>query len=462
MMEYQELFSEFTRKFADHDINYRPRGIGIEMEFPVVDGNGEAIGIPIVQGMFEFLEDEDFQLKRDNFSNYITSASRINDRSSQNFGYHLDTITTDAGSGILEVILAPQDNLHAIQHRFSEVMSLLARYFDTKNCSILGYGIQPLSPPSRKLLMPKERYFFYENFSSNNIVPSSEGSDAHLLAMTASNQCHISIGQNEAISAVNVLNALSGPQIILHANSPIWQGRLNLVYKAHREVFWEYCYPERLGQMGIPPKFRTMDDYIDYLLAFKPMLVRRTKLLQILNKPTFKDFMFDGSPTIGKALNGKEFIIQPKIKDIHYLNSFCYFNARLVPKFGTIESRMCCQQPFAAALAPTAVTLGILENLEDAKEIADRYSPRIWKKLRADAIQHAFKTSLPGKSIRSFLTRFLEIAKQGLQRRGLGEEIFLKPLYERLNLHRSPADEAIDVFEKYGMRGLLEYCTLNN
>lgn len=462
-MKYQQLFFEFTKKYNANSKNLKKRGIGIEMELPVVSHKGEAVDISIIQGMFEFLKIEGFQLERSDFSSYVFSASKINDTSAKDFKYHIDTIMTDAGCGILELVLAPQDNLHTIQQSLSEIMDLLVTYFDTKNCKILGYGIQPLTPPSRKLLMPKERYFFYEKLSPNNIIQKSEGADAHLLTITASSQCHIDIGFKEAISATNVLNALSGLQIILHANSPIWQGNIDANYKANREAFWEYCYPDRLNQMGIPPKFQSMDDYINYLLEFKPMLIKREKLVKILNKPTFKDFMFNKTtPTIGQTLEGKKLIVEPKIKDIHYLNTFCYFNARLVPKLGTIESRMCCQQPPNAALAPTAVTLGILSNLEEAKEMMEMYSWETWRQIRLDALKHTFKTLINGQNIVSLVTKFLEIAKKGLLKRNLGEEVFLKPLFKRVSSQSSPADEAIALFEKEGFESFLEYHSFSN
>jgi len=461
-MLYQKLFKEFTKKFRAYGNGLKPRGIGVEMEIPIVAQNGEAVGFSIIQRMFNFLEGQGFQLKRSDFSNHILSASRINETSAKDFNYHIDTIMTDAGCSILEVVLAPQDNLYTIQQALSEIMTLLVTYFDTQNCKILGYGIQPLTPPSRKLLMPKERYFFYEKFSTNNIIPKSEGADAHLLTITASNQCHIDIGQKEAITAVNVLNAFSGLQIILHANSSIWKGKVDANYKANREVFWEYCYPDRLNQMGIPPKFENINGYFNYLLEFKPMLVKREKLLQILNKPTFKDFLLNKSPTIGETLAGEKLIVEPKIADIHYLNTFCYFNNRLVPKLGTIESRMCCQQPPNASLAPTAVTLGILSNLEEAKQIMELYSWKTWKQVRLDALKHTFKTQINGKSMLPLMSQFLEVAKVGLLKRNLGEEFFLQPLFKRLRIQKSPADEAIDLFKKEGLKSFLKKYSFSN
>ncbi len=461
-MQYQDSFVEFTEKFNTKE-KHGSRGIGIEAELPVVTEHGEAVSLTVIQDFFGYLEEKGFQSERDHFSNHITSVSRVNHESAEQFDYHVDIITVDAGCGILEIVLAPQNNLHAIQFYFSEIMTVMVNYFSRKNCKILGYGIQPLTPPSRKLLMPKERYLFYENFSPNNIIPKSEGADAHLLTITASNQCHIDIDRKEMILSINVLNALSGLQIIFHANSPVWMEKVDPTYKANREVFWSYCYPDRLNQMGIPPKFKTIEEYIEYILLFKPMLVKRDEqLLQIMNKATFKDFIADTSPAIGQNLKGKKIVVQPHKKDIHYLNTFCYFNARLVPKHGTVESRMCCQQPPNETLTPTAVTLGILENLEEAVELMELFPRETWKKIRMDAARYTFDTKVNGISIIEVLRRFLDIAARGLAKRKLGETVFLQPLYERLKRQKSPADDAIAIFKEQGIKGFLAQYSFKN
>ena len=456
-MLYPQIFSEFTKNFV---VNYHRshRGIGIECEIPVVTSLGDAIPLSVIQKMYKFLEKRGFQLKKESDSTQTVAATKVNIESAIHFDFPIDTITTDAGIGILEIALAPQLNLHEVQSQLNKILIILIEYFDTQNCQMLGYGIQPLTPPSRKLLMPKERYLFYEQLSGNQTIPKSRGADAHLLTITASNQCHIDISQQEAIPAINVLNALSGLQIALHANSPIWQGAIDPTFKANREIFWDLCYPDRLNQIGIPPKFKSIEDYIQYLLQFKPMLVKRGKqLLKVLGKTTFKKFLLDGTPSIGKTLNGKSVVIHPSVKDIHALNSFCYFNARLVPKHGTIESRMCCQQPPKETLTSAALTLGILENLEAANQLMDKLPWKTWQLLRKDTARTSFETLIGKKSILSALNRIMHIAKKGLQKRKLGEEIFLAPLIKRLKHQQSPADIAITIFKKQGLPALLKH-----
>ncbi len=456
-MKYPELLGEFTRMYRANATFESYRSIGIEMELPVVTQKGEAISPLLIQHMFVFLERKGFQLKRDNVTHHITSAHRVNTESKKSFGYFLDAIMTDVGSAVLEIVLAPQFDLHQLQQVFLATVALLVDFFDTHNCKVLGYGLHPISLPSRHLLMPKERYHLYERLSSHNrVVHSCNGNDIHLLTVMASNQCHISVSRKEAITAVNVLNALSGPQIILHANSSIGLTGTDSEHKAKREFFWEFCFPDRHEQMGMPEKFVSWENYLDTLLSFKPMLIKRHRWLEVVNKSTFEDFLFDKKPALARTLEGEISLVRPELSDIHHHAAFCYHNARLAPKYGTVESRMCCQQPPDAPLAPTAVTLGLLSNMEKAQQFTATLSWESWKKLRTAATRSAFASKIEGYDIPSLLTQFLAIAHEGLRKRGRGEEFFLQPLYKRLYQRAAPADEAISIFETMGIDAFLD------
>lgn len=435
------------------------RGIGLECEFPVVTKDGHSVSLPIVQNMYRYLEQKGFVLEQDPFSSYIVRATRVNEESANKFDYPIDAIVMEVGFGVVELALAPQADLYSAYRYFLEMLTWLVDYFDSQRCLVLGYGIHPRTPPSRALLNPRERYLFYERFSPNHYIPKSEGVDAYLLTITASNQCHIEVNRQEAALAVNVLNAFSGLHIALHANSPIWKGEIDRNHKANREIFWEYCYPDRLNQIGIPPKFETIERYLAHLLEFKPMLVKRDgELLHIVNKETLKEFFLDLSPATGQNVHGTEKRIYPKVEDIHYFNTFCYYDARLVPKHGTIESRMSCQQIPGATLTAPALTLGLLENLDAARAFMDQFDWEEWKKIRREAIRNAMHAKINGESIVPLLRRCLEIAEHGLEKRGFGETQFLQPLWQRLREGWSPADMAISVFQQGGLDALLK-CT---
>ena len=55
----------------------------------------------------------------------------------------------------------------------------------------------------------------------------------------------------------------------------------------------------------------------------------------------------------------------------------------------------------------------------------------------------------------------VELAQDGLLRRGQGEERLLAPIYNRLARRQNPAQRARQVFEVDGMAGLLSYATIH-
>lgn len=450
------LLTEFTKKFKPKSV-IAPKGIGIECELPIVNPEGEAAPLSVIYQLFDYLALAGFDLKVDEYTQKPVAATRINLESALQFDYCEDTISTDLGFSTLEIALAPQTNLWVVEQQLNDLLSLLLPYFDQQQCRILGYGIQPFTPPSADLLVPHKRYNFIDRVSGNEFVPASAGKDFHLLTVTASNQCHIEVSLEEAIPAVNVLNGLSGLQIALQANSPIWKGQVDNQYKATRELFWDYCFTDRINQAGIPAKFNDLAGYVDNLMSFKAQrVIRNGQAYRIASDQTFKDFYQETQPTIGENREGECLLLTPQPEDIHLQNGFCYYNARLVSKFGTIENRMCCQQPPGETMVTAALTLGILENLAEAQQLLASLNFISPTKLRMKAIKNGLATKLAGKSIIPWGYQLLAIAEKGLQKRGDGEEIFLAPLFARVEKRQTPADLAIDIFQKEGIEAFLE------
>lgn len=455
-MQSQILYKEYTKNFKKKE-SLTSKKIGIECEFPVVTAEGRAVPLNTVQGLFLFLEQKGFQLTRDDYTHSVIAAERINRISINKSGYCKDVVTTDLGIATLEIAMAPQENLFVLQQQLSEILKWILEYLDTHHCHLLGYGIQPFTPPSEQLLVPHQRYNFIHRTSGNVFVPHPDGKDYHLLTLTASNQCHVEVSLEEAVSSVNILNALSGLQIALQANSPIWKGRIDNQYKASRELFWDYCFPDRLHQAGIPPKFNEWKDYIENLMSFKSQrVIRDCEPYRMVSNHTFKEFFDKSISAIGENRFGKRKTIEAQASDIHLQSSFCYYNARLVSKFGTVENRMCCQQPPTETMVTPTLTLGILENLEEAQTLVEALGFVTPQQLRMEAIQCALEAELKGESIVPYLHQLLNIAEKGLQKRGLGEEIFLVPLWKRLDILQTPADRAIEVFQTEGKAAFLD------
>ena len=457
-MEYKSCWNYFSRKFRTYK---GVRGVGVELEIPIVDQSGEAVGLDQDQDVFRYLQNEGFELELDCYTNQIVSAKKYNARSAVNFDACFDKITTDVGYSILEIASSPQLNIYEVEENLNSLIRLLLIYFDVAGFLMIGMGTSPVSSPSKRMLMPKERYYFLAKFSANNVIPFFKGSDSDLLTVAASNQCHLSVCEEEAVGSVNVFNALSGLFLAVNTNSPLWEGAVHNEYKAIREMLWDDSFDDQGKQTGIPSPFKSLKHYFDTIISIRPHLVcRNGRYFQIVDKPSFLEYI-KSDYSIGKNIESELMEIVPELKDIDDQVTFTWYNARLVAKYGTVECRVCCEQPQEDMMAPTALALGVLENLSEAKQLVSRFKMEDWKGLRYSAAKHGINAEMNGRSIETLIRELLEIADTGLKSRRNNEEKFLQTYFARLEKKVTPADQVVELFENKGLNGVMNYFSFN-
>lgn len=133
--------------------------------------------------------------------------------------------------------------------------------------------------------------------------------------------------------------------------------------------------------------------------------------------------------------------IEPHIEDLEHLRTFKFED---LTYRGTIEFRSVCTQPISDSMSVAAFHVGLLERVEELRELL--YSDNVIYPhgYSASELQRLFaKRELPdfadGKRLKAILHQILDIASDGLKQRGKDEEIFLNPLYERASALSNPA-----------------------
>lgn len=133
--------------------------------------------------------------------------------------------------------------------------------------------------------------------------------------------------------------------------------------------------------------------------------------------------------------------IEPRIEDLKHLRTFKFED---LTYRGTIEFRSVCTQPISDSMSVAAFHVGLLERVEELRELL--YSDNVIYShgYSASELQRLFaKRELPdfadGKRLKAILHQILDIASDGLKQRGKDEEIFLNPLYERAAELSNPA-----------------------
>jgi gamma-glutamylcysteine synthetase len=364
-------------------------------------------------------------------------------------------LSAEVGVGTIEVISQPVENLFQLQENHILALNELGRAVEETGQHLLGFGVQPLTPMSEEILTLKHRY---------KLMHKLLGSHWLSFTVTASEQAHVDIVTKEVVQTINITNLLSAVYTALFANSSVVAGDLAGVVSARELLMGRIEQQWRRHGMPLRP-VQSIEDWIDYLseMTFYMAVDTTTGESHVpsLGPVPFKEYMSQLPP------NWAEFVNHD-----HYVWHSC--RARF--KQSTVEFRAACQQPFQDQMVVPALSLGIVQSMQDVERwlVGQRPITEWWhvlSQVHQHAIQHGLQNAeqveIKGSGVRqndvveqidfaAFTHRILQFAEAGLVSRGLGEEVFLKPLYRRLKYGASPGQEAAEVFKRGGMPALLQ------
>jgi len=429
------------------------RMVGVEVEFVAVKKTGRAIDWDMVQKIFRDFIDKEWEVVRDGKRGPIVG---VKNKKKKNNLY--DYILTDTGYCLFEIITAPREDLHQVNRRFEEIKRKLVRIAKRHGVYLLAYGIQPITPPSFKLLTPRKRYTFFRKISKPHAYQAGT-------TIIAAGQSNINLrNEEETIRAFNLLSATVPLQTALFANSPIWRGKIHPKYKVIRSVFWRGKYDP--WRVGMPPRpFRSLDDYFRHVWSLEAFLVKRNdKYYEVVNKPQFMFYLeYGGKGRPVESKNKKLINLKPEREDIDIHNTFVWWDSRLKTTTKTVylENRDCATQPPGEQMSVFAFHLGLVENLDRLERYMSRFHYNDLRNSRYEALTKTLRTKIKDKPITEFAYKLVKIAEEGLKKRGLKEEKYLEPLYERIDKKQSPADKMIKIYKQGGINSVIRYNRLD-
>ncbi len=344
-------------------------------------------------------------------------------------------VTNDSGWSNLEIALPPFAQLTDAEMAFDNIMAILKRLVGEIGGLILGYGIQPITAPAKENWIQKRRHqVVCKNFGCEHDVN---------ITIISSSQVHVAVSQGEVVLANNVFNWLAGVMIAMMANSPVWKGGIDPVRLAVRERMWWFTPDDRHGIF--PGPSRDLNHLFCKIINFRHLVAKNCHDY-FLPKNTFAGFLRENQD--------REFL-----NELPALEGTMWFCARPRATLGTMEIRPACSQPREASMALPAFSLGIAENLVNAQAAIDAlgYPWGICRELRETAMTDGLKGKVDDLIIADLAGIFLEIAEAGLKKRGLGEEKYLTPLWNRVQARETLAEEIIAIFEKGGVPALVEH-----
>lgn len=347
----------------------------------------------------------------------------------------------EVGRATVELSVGPRATLHELARDMEEALGALKDAVRRAGFRLLGYGIQPRTPASPRLLTPKARYL---------ALLEAIGPQWLKFCVTAADQVQVDMGRDDLVRNMNLINAASGAIIALTANSPVYGGRAGR-FASGREGLTANMVGEPYRHGTSPRPYAGLEEYVRFLADLRCLcLPDGDGGFELVGEP-FADYLREEPPAEPEAAY-EEFLFHE-----HYVWS----SARPRARIGTLEIRPACQQPPGSAWVPSALALGLIEAADEAASFFENdLGGDYWNTLlryREIAVRRGLDAPEP---VPGFLGTLLGLADAGLRRRGRGEETFLSPAFDLLERGSGPASRARDAFERRGTEGLIEAMSL--
>ena len=444
---YNHFIDNFRETVSRQDFD--ERRIGAELKFPLVRPDGSAVDYDMIHRLWDFLQKRGWNPMLDGPDGKVVGATKPGEQN--------ETLAScETGYCKTEFSLAHVGSLLELQESIEELRTELLNFAERENVRFLCHGIHPRTPPGEELLMKKGRTSVWDTvFGSNEHIPPERGDDFHLFTINSASHVHLSVNEAEAVKAVNVFNGFAPAQIALTAHSSVWQGEVDDGHRCVAEKFWDW-WMEDANRVGMPHKpFEDIEDYVHTIADMPPVYVKREHGPVVLTDyDSFSDYYAE-EEAVGYDVDGNAVAVVPHEADIDLHNSCYWFNARISRHY-TLENRTNDQQPQDALPAIAALSLGLLNSLEEAEELVMAHDWDDLRETRHHACKEGIKNGSAPVDLEHLAGSMLEVARRGLKQRGMGEEKFLKPLETRLEARTCPADEAAEIVEDGGIESLVE------
>lgn len=422
---YEQIAARFVAAFPAALTG--PRTVGREAEFPIVGARGEAVDARRLWNVL--LEPGD--LTPEYGAGPAGSRPLIVGAAGRDYHYALEV-----GLGTLEVSTRPCQTLHEVDKLIQAAVGRLVHAASRFNWRVLGYGIQPFSPPSLGLMSPKQRYLS---------LYRAMGAEWLWYTVTASDQLHVALARNEMVNLLNFGNLITPVIIALCANSPVYNGKASPFCSAREGVMADIRAGEHRHGMLVHPVHDVLE-FVEMLSASTYLVVQESGLIIPSSKP-FYEYLRENGPDFSAFL---------------FHDHYIWNSARLRATYGTLEVRPACQQPWSEQMAVAALVLGLVEgSTAISSYIQDVLGEGHWDLMRTfhrQAIHHGLLAPQPAPD---FLQTIAELARQALAARGFGEESLLDPVFRRLERGMNPAQRIRTLFRSDGLPGLLTYATIH-
>ena len=416
-MTKQQAIKLLKEKYLSNMKEVSELFVGVELEFPIVETNGNKTNIEVTKNLFRTLANlSDFEVEKiDDEQNPI----QLIHCSSK------DRILFELSYNTIEFAFERARSINDVAKRFEAYLKIIQPILQENNHEIQGHGIHPLWQENDNSPVKIERYKMLMAFLAMNGTGMKTHSYPSYGAFICGNQVQLDVRRDNYIRIINAFNKIEAAKAYLFSNSEFSAEAWDT--KIARDIFWEESlhgyYKENVGIY--PKDYQSEEEFFNNLARTAIFTATREGKSYYFKPIRVEDYL-DQKEITAYTADGNEKIIKPVKEDLKQHRSYQFqdLTAR-----GTVEFRSVCTQPLETTFAPIAFELGLfveLEKLEnfledssffkneeqDYRKLRKKYSKKILSKEEKEAIQ-------------SFSKDLLDIAEAGLMKRGYGEEKFL-------------------------------------
>ena len=441
-----KLYDEFIKP-----TNQKKNFIGIEIEIPIVNLDKKAVDFEVVHEVTRKFQNYYSDFNADGID-YDGNVFALKNPKSD------DIVCYDCSYNNIEFAMGREKDLFTINDRFVEYYSFVKESFEQYNHTLTGMGINPYRIYNKHSPIPSERYLMLyhhlksvENYGD---VPMHFHRYPEYGMFSSASQVQLDVHRDDLVKTINVFSKIEPIKALLFSNSVLIDENKHLA--CFRDALWEYSThgvnPHNIGMYDVD--FKDLNDLQAYLESLNIYCVMRDGAYINFTSMNLLDY-FARDYVRGEIYCGgkyREIDIKPCISDIKYLRAFKFINLTFR---GTVEFRSVCTQPIRDSMSVAAFHLGLKDRLDELDKLITDDDVIYHKgytagELRKLLIQDEIPPFLDKEGLCSLTRDIVDLASEGLSQRGMGEEIFLNPLYERIKNHTNPGKDLINLMNNGG------------
>ena len=455
-----KLYEEFIKP-TNQDKNF----IGIEIEIPIINLDKKAVDFDVVHTITDKFQKQFNDFKADGID-YDGNVFALKNPKNE------DIVCYDCSYNNIEFAMGREKELFSINERFSEYYAFVKESFEEYNHTLTGMGINPYRKYNINEPIPSERYLMLyhhlKSFSNYENIPMHFHKYPEYGMFSSASQVQLDVTRENLIQTINVFSKIEPIKALLFSNSVLYGE--DDKYTCFRDALWEYSThgvnPHNIGVYDVD--FKDLNDLQAYLESLNIYCVMRDGAY--INFPSMNLLEYFAQDYVSGEIycdgEYRKIDVKPLISDIKYLRPFKFINLTFR---GTVEFRSICTQPIRDSMCVAAFHLGLKDKLDELEEIVSKDNVLYHRgytagELRKLLIQDKLPEFINLDCLCDLSREIVDLACDGLEQRGIGEEIFLNPLYDRIKRRSNPGKDVIKsvnngieiekIIEDYGKLGI--------